>query len=98
MKQKTTPYTPQQNGVVERMNRTLLERSRSMLSGAGLEQKFWVEAVMTACYLINRSPSSALGDKWVNVAILFPFALPLVLNKVFLAFESPCRVNVYFIV
>ena len=34
-----------------------------MLSGAGLEQKFWAEVVMTSCYLINRSPSSALGDK-----------------------------------
>ena len=34
-----------------------------MLSGASLEQKFWAEAVMTACYLINQSPSSALGDK-----------------------------------
>ena len=34
-----------------------------MLSGAGLEKKFWVEAVMTTCYLINRSPSSTLGDK-----------------------------------
>ena len=45
------------------MNRTLLERSRSMLSGAGLEKKIWVEVVMTACYLINWSPSSTLGDK-----------------------------------
>ena len=40
VKQKTTPYTPQQNGVAERMNKTLLERSRSMLSGVGLEKKF----------------------------------------------------------
>ena len=48
-RQKTTPYTPQQNGVAERMNRTLMEKARSMLSGAGLEQKFWAEAVATAC-------------------------------------------------
>lgn len=34
-----------------------------MLSGAGLEQKFWVEAVATACYLINRSPTLSLVDK-----------------------------------
>jgi len=33
---KTTPYTPEQNGVVERMNKTLMERARSMLGGAGL--------------------------------------------------------------
>ena len=62
-RQKTTPYTPQQNGVVERMNRTLMEKARSMLSGTGLGQEFWAEAVETACYLVNRSPSSALEDK-----------------------------------
>eukprot|EP00253_Pinus_taeda_P021493 PITA_21493 len=62
-RQKTTPYTPQQNGVAERMNKTLMERARSMLSGAGLGQEFWAEAVDTACYLVNRSPSSALEDK-----------------------------------
>eukprot|EP00253_Pinus_taeda_P002100 PITA_02100 len=39
-RQKTTPYTPQQNGVAERMNKTLMERARSMLSGAGLGQEF----------------------------------------------------------
>eukprot|EP00253_Pinus_taeda_P034023 PITA_34023 len=49
-RQKTTPYTPQQNGVAKRMNKTLMERARSMLSGAGLGQEFWAEAVDTACY------------------------------------------------
>ena len=39
-RQKTTTYTPQQNGVAERMNKTLMERARSMLSGAGLGQEF----------------------------------------------------------
>eukprot|EP00253_Pinus_taeda_P026055 PITA_26055 len=48
--QKTTPYTPHQNGVVERMNKTLMERARSMLSGARLGQEFWVEVVDNACY------------------------------------------------
>eukprot|EP00253_Pinus_taeda_P025779 PITA_25779 len=61
--QKTTPYTPQQNGIAERMNKMLMERARSMLSGAGLGQEFWAEAVDTACYLVNRSPSSALDEK-----------------------------------
>ena len=61
--QKTTPYTPQQNGVTERMNETLMERARSILSGVGLGQEFWVEAVDTTCYLVNMSPSSALEDK-----------------------------------
>jgi hypothetical protein len=39
-----------------------MEKARSMLSGVGLEQEFWAEAVSTACYLVNRSPSSALDD------------------------------------
>jgi hypothetical protein len=48
--------------VFENCFRTLMEKARSMLSGAGLEQEFWVEAVSTTCYLVNRSPSSALDD------------------------------------
>eukprot|EP00253_Pinus_taeda_P026369 PITA_26369 len=52
-RQKTTPYTPQQNGVAERMNKTLMERERSMLCGVGLGQEFWAEAVDTACYLVK---------------------------------------------
>ena len=39
-----------------------MEKSRSMLNGAGLGQEFWAEAVSTSCYLVNRSPSSALDD------------------------------------
>ena len=39
-RKKTTQYTPQQNGVAERMNRTLMEKARSMLSGTGLGQEF----------------------------------------------------------
>eukprot|EP00253_Pinus_taeda_P036609 PITA_36609 len=40
-----------------------MERARSMLSSVGLGQEFWAEAVGTTCYLVNRSPSSALEDK-----------------------------------
>jgi transposase InsO family protein len=61
-RKKTTPYTPQQNGVAERMNRTLMEKARSILSGVGSGQEFWAEAVSTACNLVNRSPSSLLDD------------------------------------
>src|SRR5690606_19654886 len=53
-------YTPEQNGLAERMNRTILERARSMLIGANLPKKYWGEAVSTGVYLINRSPASAL--------------------------------------
>jgi transposase InsO family protein len=57
---KTTAYTPQQNKVVERMNKTLLQRARSMLSNANLQQELWAEAVTTVCYMVNRSPSTTI--------------------------------------
>ncbi|KAJ9561321.1 hypothetical protein OSB04_006481 [Centaurea solstitialis] len=47
--------TPQQNGVVERKNRTLVEAARTMLNASGLPLSFWAEAVSTACYTQNRS-------------------------------------------
>ncbi|GJU46168.1 retrovirus-related pol polyprotein from transposon TNT 1-94 [Tanacetum coccineum] len=62
-RQFTTAYTPQQNGVAERMNRTLLEKARVMLATASLVKSFWAEAVNTACYVINRSPSTAVELK-----------------------------------
>jgi hypothetical protein len=45
------------------MNRMLMEKVRCMLSGVGLGKEFCLEAVSTACYLVNRSPSSVLYDK-----------------------------------
>jgi len=62
-RQFTMTYTPQQNRVAERMNITLLERTRAMLKAAGLGKSFWAEAVNTACYVINRSPSTAIELK-----------------------------------
>ncbi|GJY70807.1 putative ribonuclease H-like domain-containing protein [Tanacetum coccineum] len=46
--------TPQQNGVAERMNRTLIEAARTMLADLLLPTTFWAEAVSTACYIFNR--------------------------------------------
>lgn len=54
--QTTIPFTPEQNGTAERMNRTLLEKARCMMAEANLPKKFWAEAVNTAAYLVNRSP------------------------------------------
>nr|GEX49786.1 retrovirus-related Pol polyprotein from transposon TNT 1-94 [Tanacetum cinerariifolium] len=62
-RQFTTTYTPQHNRVAERMNITLLERARAMLTTASLGKSFWAEAVNTACYVINRSPSTAVELK-----------------------------------
>ncbi|KAJ9547364.1 hypothetical protein OSB04_019907 [Centaurea solstitialis] len=47
--------TPQQNGLVERKNRTLVEAARSMMAHSGVPQSFWAEAVSTACYTQNRT-------------------------------------------
>ena len=58
--EKTVPGTPQQNGVAERMNRTIVEKIRCMLRMTNLPKLFWGEVVVTACYLINRSPSVPL--------------------------------------
>ena len=59
--ERTVPKTPEQNGVSERMNRTLVEMARSMLQGQS--RKLWAEAVNTAAYLRNRSPTNALDRK-----------------------------------
>ena len=59
----TVRHTPQHNGVAERMNRTLMEKVKCMLSNAQLPKSFWAEATSTACYLINRSPSVAIEKK-----------------------------------
>jgi transposase InsO family protein len=50
----SSPYTPQQNGVVERKVRTLLDMARTMLDEYKTPDRFWVEAINTACYSINR--------------------------------------------
>ena len=51
--EKTIPGTSQQNGVTERMNRTLNERARTMRLHAGLSKTFWADAVSTTTYLLN---------------------------------------------
>ncbi|GJW31456.1 putative ribonuclease H-like domain-containing protein [Tanacetum coccineum] len=50
----SNPRTPQQNGVAERKNRTLIEAARTMLADSKLPTMFWTEAVSTACYVLNR--------------------------------------------
>ncbi|KAG8472188.1 hypothetical protein CXB51_036924 [Gossypium anomalum] len=59
----TDCHTPQQNGVVERMNKMIMEKVRCMLSNANLPKSFWAEAASTACFLVNQSPSTAIKKK-----------------------------------
>lgn len=58
--QTTNPYTPEQNGLCERLNRTVVERARCLLFEANLEKRFWAEAINTAVYLRNRTLASGL--------------------------------------
>ena len=60
--QHTIPYTPQQNGVVERKNRTLKEMANYMIQSKGLILKYWVEAINYANYIVNRTPTKALKN------------------------------------
>ncbi|XP_057418038.1 uncharacterized protein LOC130712217 [Lotus japonicus] len=62
-RQLTIRYTPQQNGVAERKNRTTVEMARSMLKGKELPNKFWAEAVSSAAYILNRSHTKAVQNK-----------------------------------
>ncbi|GKC96423.1 retrovirus-related pol polyprotein from transposon TNT 1-94 [Tanacetum coccineum] len=59
----TVSGTPQQNGLAELMNRTLMDKVRCLLVQSGLPKTFWAEATCTAAYLINRSPSTAIEKK-----------------------------------
>ncbi|KAK1632201.1 hypothetical protein QYE76_006516 [Lolium multiflorum] len=52
--QYSSPYTPQQNGVAERKNRTLIEAARTMMMEYKSNYNFWVEAISTACHATNR--------------------------------------------
>ena len=68
---KTIKNTPQQNRVAERMNRTLLEKVRCLMFTTDIPKTFWGEALSTATYLINRSPSTVLNlkcpeEKWLG--------------------------------
>ncbi|GJX48430.1 putative ribonuclease H-like domain-containing protein [Tanacetum coccineum] len=78
--------TPQQNGVAERKNRTLIEAARTMLADSLLPIQFWAEAVHTACYVLNRvlvtkpqmkTPYELLMGKSPNISFMKPFGCPL---------------------
>lgn len=61
VQQCSVGYAPEQNGVSERLNRTIVEAARSMLSESGLPKSLWGEAVSTAAYVLNRLPRNGTG-------------------------------------
>jgi transposase InsO family protein len=66
--QNTIPYTPQQNGVAERKNRTLKEMANCMIYSKGLGLHYWAEANNCANYIVNRTPTKALKNKTLEEA------------------------------
>nr|GEV45030.1 uncharacterized mitochondrial protein AtMg00810-like [Tanacetum cinerariifolium] len=80
------PRTPQQNGIVERKNKTLIEAARTMLTNSLLSIPFWAEAVNTACYVQNRvlvtkphnkTPYELLLGRTPSIGFMRPFGCPL---------------------
>ena len=69
--QSSCARTPQQNGVAERKIRHLSEVMRAMLFQMQVPKSYWSDAVLTACYLINRMPSTILGGQ-IPQTVLFP--------------------------
>ena len=69
--ENSTAYCPQQNGFAERENRTVVEAAKGLLFNKNLPKKLWAEGVNTACYLLNRVSSKALGfvtpfERWTG--------------------------------
>ena len=58
--QCTVPYTPQQNGVAERKNKSLMEMAQCMVKTRASPHAFWLKAIMCATYVLNRCPTKAL--------------------------------------
>ncbi|CAL9023657.1 unnamed protein product [Prunus brigantina] len=87
-RQLTVAYSPQQNGVAERKNRTVVEMAKSMLHEKAIPYEFWAEAVNTAVYLLNRCPTKAL--KKVTLFEAYTGRKPGIAHlKIF---GSPCHV------
>ncbi|GKC33263.1 putative ribonuclease H-like domain-containing protein, partial [Tanacetum coccineum] len=78
--------TPQQNGVAERKNRTLIEAARTMLADSLLPTVFWAKAVNTACYVLNRvlvtkphkkTPYELIIGRAPSISFMRPFRCPI---------------------
>lgn len=79
----TTPYTPQQNGVSERVNRTLMDKVRSIMHESKVPMNMWGEVLYASAYTLNRSPTSALTVAKTPHEMWFGFKPDLSKLKVF---------------
>ncbi|GJY45397.1 retrovirus-related pol polyprotein from transposon TNT 1-94 [Tanacetum coccineum] len=86
----SSPYTPEQNGAVERKNITFIEAARTMLSGSIFSKQYWTEAVATACYTQNRStilkrhlktPYEFFCKRIPNINFLHVFGYPVYIHN-----------------
>ncbi|GJY41087.1 retrovirus-related pol polyprotein from transposon TNT 1-94 [Tanacetum coccineum] len=86
----SSPYIPEQNGVAERKNRTLIEAARIMLSESIFLKQYWTEVVATACYTQNRStivkrhlktPYEIFRKRIPNINFLHVFGCPLYIHN-----------------
>ena len=87
--QLSCAYTPQQNGMAERKNRHSVKTARTLLLHHKVSQRFWRDAILAACYLINRMPSSFLHDQIPHLSdylIKLSFASLLMFLVVFVLF------------
>ncbi|GJV08189.1 retrovirus-related pol polyprotein from transposon TNT 1-94 [Tanacetum coccineum] len=92
LRQFSVARTPQQNGVAERRNRTLIEAVRTMLADSKLPTTFWAEAVNTACYVQNRvlvvkphnkTPYELFHGRTPTLSFMRPFRCPVtILNTI----------------
>jgi transposase InsO family protein len=101
-------YTPQQNGVVERKNKTLITLARAMLDDYGISERFWVEAINTACHASNRvychrilkkTAYELLVGRKPNISYFWVFGCPCYIynknKKHFGKFERRCTQDIF---
>ncbi|GJW35475.1 retrovirus-related pol polyprotein from transposon TNT 1-94 [Tanacetum coccineum] len=86
----SSPYTPEQNGVGERKNRTLIEVARTMLSGFVFSKQYWTKVIATACYTQSRStivkrhlktPYEIFYKRIPNISFLYIFGCPVYIHN-----------------
>ncbi|GJZ54062.1 retrovirus-related pol polyprotein from transposon TNT 1-94 [Tanacetum coccineum] len=86
----SSPYTPEQNGVAKRKNKTLIEAARTLLNGLGLSKHFWTEAVRIAYYTQNKSiivkrhdktPYEIFKERFPDISYFHMFGCPVFIHN-----------------